>query len=120
MPFEARCYGPYNRLLNYAMVEDTLAFFPAPQIPLKKKGSVRFFIFLVGFNQQRNPVLFTVIKDGGCATAPTSDMRRRADNMMGQMYEDMLYDCPIPHCMGTSICTNCCDKDTRVTPPGCM
>jgi hypothetical protein len=31
MSFEERYYGPYNTLLNYALMDDSLTFFVSPQ-----------------------------------------------------------------------------------------
>jgi hypothetical protein len=123
MPFEARYYGPYDRLLNYAMVEDTFAFFLAPQTPPDDNSlcyTKDLVVFFVVFDQQQKPVLFAVIKDDGWATTPV--MRQKADTLMRHVYDDMLDDCPIPRLyglslLGTSLCVYCCDKDTLMVTP---
>lgn len=123
MPFEARYYGPYDRLLNYAMVEDSFAFFLAPQTPPDEKSlrnTIDLLIYLVVFDQQQKPVLFAVIEDDEWATTP--HMRRKADILMRELYENMLYDCPIPRLyglslLGTSLCVYCGDRNTRILSP---
>ena len=121
-PFEARYFGPYDRLLNYAMIEDTFAFFLAPQTP-PEDDSMRIkdlVVLFVIFDRQKKPVLFAVIKDDGWATTPI--MRQKADILMRQLYNDMLYECPIPRLyglslLGTSLCVYWCDKDTLMITP---
>lgn len=122
-PFVARYYGPYDKLLNYAMIEGSFAFFLAPQaVPdeTSLQDNLNLVISLVIFNQDQKPVLFAMIQDDGWARTP--HMRQKADTLMRQRYEQMLYDCPIPHLyglclLGTSLRVYCGDKDTgKITP----
>ena len=59
--------------LNYAMIEDTFAFFLAAQTP-PEDDSLRYIkdlvVLFVIFDRQKKPVLFAVIKDDGWATTP--------------------------------------------------
>jgi hypothetical protein len=125
MPFEARYYGPYDRLLNYAMIEDTYyAFFLAPQTPPYDRSlprlTIEMLIYLVVFDQQHKPVLFAVIEDDEWATTP--HLRWKADTLMRCLYDDMAYNCPIPRLyglslLGTSLCVYCVEKDTGIISP---
>jgi hypothetical protein len=115
---EARYYGPYDKLLNYAMIEGSFAFFLAPQaVPDERypHDALAFIVFLVVFNKDQKPVLFAMIQNDGWATSPL--MRQRADTLMRQQYEQLLYDSPIRHLyglsfLGTSLRVYCGDKDT--------
>ena len=120
---EARYYGPYDRLLNYAMVEGSFAFFLAPQaVPDEyfPHDALAFIVFLVVFNMDQKPVLFAMIQNDGWATNNLT--RQRADTLMRQQYEQLLYDSPIRHLyglsfLGTALRVYCGDKDTgKITP----
>ena len=113
IPSEARYYGSYDKLLNYTMTEGSFAFFLAPLALLDETSEILIYdVSLVVYNQDQKPVLFPKIKgDRGAIHACTR-----------QRYEEILYDCPIPHlyglCLfGTSLRVYCGDKDTdKITP----
>jgi len=120
---ESRYYGPYDRLLNYAVVEGSFTFFLAPQTSpdeTSTRDSVDFIVFMVILNEEQKPVLFAEIKDERWANEP--DKRQRADTQMRQRYDQMLPKCPIPRLyglslLGTSLRVYCGDKVTGdITP----
>ena len=122
-PLGSRYYGPYDRLFNYAVVEDSFTFFLAPQtVPdeTSARDAVDFVVFMVVLNQELKPVLIADIKDNRWANEP--DKRRRVDTQMRQRYDQMLPNCPIPYLyglslLGTSLRVYCGDKVTgEVTP----
>jgi len=123
-PFVARYYGPYDKLLNYAMIDGSFDFFLAPQVvpdETSRHDTLDSVFSPVVFNQDQKSVLFAMIEEDRWATAPY--MRQKADTLMRQRYEQMLHDCPIPHLyglslLGTSLRVYCGDKDTgKITPP---
>jgi hypothetical protein len=120
-PLEARYYGPYDKLLNYAMIEGSFAFFLAPQALRDETANVLvYYVSLVVYDQDQKPVLFAIIKDDGRAKGGLA--RQAADTLMRLRYDQMLHDCPIPHLyglclLGTSLRVYCGDKDTgKITP----
>ncbi|KAI0280930.1 hypothetical protein BGY98DRAFT_914044 [Russula aff. rugulosa BPL654] len=122
---ESRYYGPYDKLLNYAVVDEgSFAFFIAPQTAPDETSprdhTVHFVAFMVVLNQEQKPVLIAEIKDDRWANEP--DMRQRADTQMRQRFDQMLPICAIPRLyglslLGTSLRVYCGDKVTgEVTP----
>ena len=120
---ESRYYGAYDRLFNYDVVEGSFAFFLAPQTApddTSPRDSVDFIVFLVILNQQQQPILLAEIKDDNWVNEP--DKRQRADTLMRQRYDQMLFSCPIPRLyglslLGTSLRVYYGEKDTgEVTP----
>ena len=74
MPVEARYYGPYEKLPNYAMIEGSFAFFLAPQaVPDEyfPHDALVFIAFLVVFNKDQKPILFAMIQNDGLAQSQT-------------------------------------------------
>lgn len=64
-PFESRYYGPYDRLFNYAVTEDSFTFFLALQTASDETSAcdtVDFVVFMV-LNQEQKLVLFAEIED---------------------------------------------------------
>ncbi|KAF8274242.1 hypothetical protein EI94DRAFT_844720 [Lactarius quietus] len=122
-PFESRYHGPYGRLFNYAMIEGSFTFFLTRQTApddTSLSDAVYFLIFMVILNQDQKPVLIAEIKDDKWANEP--DKRQKADAQIRQRYDQMLFNCPIPHLyglslLGTSLRVYCGDKVTgEVTP----
>ena len=125
-PVEYLYFGPYIKLLNYAIVEDSFSLFVTPQTTYDE-GSPRdyapghFPTFLVVMNKEHKPILFVDIKpdnwadDGYC--------RQNADTQMRRWFDQIHYSCPIPRLyglslLGTSLRVYCTDKATdRITPP---
>ena len=120
---ESRYYGPYDRLLNYAVIEGSFTFFVAPQTASHEtspRDTIEFVVFMVVLNQEQKPVLIAEIKDDRWANKP--DKRQRADAQMRQRFDQMLPNCAIPRLyglslLGTSLRVYCGDKVTgEVTP----
>ena len=123
VPFESRYYGPYDRLFNYALIEGPFTFFLALQTAPNEdppRDAVDFLVFMVVLNQDQKPVLIAEIKDNRYTN--TADKRRRADARIRQLYDQMLFNCPIPRLyglslLGTSLRVYCGDTVTgEVTP----
>ena len=120
---ESRYYGPYTSLLNYTLVDGFFSFFVSPQItrdddsPFEVPDPV---VSLVVFNWEHKPVLFAQIKYD--AWANNSSTCLKADTLIRNQYDDILFDCPIPQLyglslLGTSLRIYCGDTITgRVTP----
>jgi hypothetical protein len=122
-PFESRYYGPYDRLINYALIEGSFTFFLSRQTApdeTSPRDTGDFVVFMVVLNQQRQPVLIVEIKDDRWVGQP--DKRQRADAQMRQRFDQMLFNSAIPRLyglslLGTSLRVYCGDKTTgRVTP----
>jgi hypothetical protein len=120
---ESCYYGPYDRLLNYAVTEGSFTFFLAPRTApdeTSPRDAVDFVIFMVVLNQDQKPVLIVDIKDDRWANKP--DKRQRADAQMRRRYDQRLPNCSIPRLyglslLGTSLRVYCGDKVTgEVTP----
>lgn len=126
LPFGDRYYGPYNRLLNYALTDNSFTFFISPQRlayaePFPPE-SVYPELGLVVCNQDYNPFLFAVIKDDSWATKPYT--RLMADAQMREQYFAYQLDYPIPpsqlyglSLLGTSLRVYCYDKNTDKLAP---
>ncbi|KAK0449377.1 hypothetical protein EV421DRAFT_1411445 [Armillaria borealis] len=103
-PFEYRYYGPYDKLLNYCFETDSFQFFVTPQHPpseLSASDAVSFIVFIVVFNEQRQPVLLAEIKDDGWAGKP--DFHLAADKLVRRRYDSMMPECPLPRLWGLSL-----------------
>ncbi|KAF8480451.1 hypothetical protein DFH94DRAFT_845041 [Russula ochroleuca] len=125
-PLESFYFGPYIKLLNYAIVEDSFTFFITPQTTYDESYPFNnihssFATFLVVMNQEHKPVLFVEIKAGGWVNS--ASCRLNADAQMRRRYNEILYECPIPRLyglslLGTSLRVYCTDKATsKITPP---
>ncbi|KAK0220391.1 hypothetical protein IW262DRAFT_1384291 [Armillaria fumosa] len=119
-PFEFRYYGPYDKLLNYCF--DSFRFFVALQPPseLDTSDTVNFIVFIVVFNEQRQPVLIADIKDDGWASKPA--FRLAADEQIRRWYDSMMPECPLPRLwglslLGTSLRVYCGDIATYTLQP---
>lgn len=105
------------------MIKGSFAFFLALlALPDETSEILIYDVSLVVYNQDQKPVLFAMIKTDRGATTVHASTRQWADCRMRQRYEEILYDCPIPHlyglCLfGTFLRVYCEDKDTgRITP----
>ena len=105
------------------MIKGSFAFFLAPlALPDETSEILIYDVSLVVYNQDQKPVLFAMIKTDRGATTVHASTHQWADCRMRQRYEEILYDCPIPHlyglCLfGTFLRVYCEDKDTgRITP----
>jgi hypothetical protein len=122
-PFENQYYGPYIKLLSYCFGE-SFQFFVAPQNPLSDlapRDTVDFGVFLVVFDANHRPVLFAEINYDGWAHHASS--RLEADDQIRLRYDEMLYDCPVPHLwglslLGTSLRIYCGTVATGAITPG--
>jgi hypothetical protein len=124
VPCPSRYYGPYNKLLDYALMDHPFTFIIFPQkvapddlSPYEATDSV---FRLVVFNLEYKPVLFAEIKDDSWADEPYT--RLLADAQIRQQYNQLLFHCPIPRLyglslLGTSLRVYCGDKVTgKITP----
>ncbi|KAK0185048.1 hypothetical protein F5146DRAFT_937904, partial [Armillaria mellea] len=97
-------YGPYDKLLNYCFETDSFQFFVAPQHPpseLNARDAINFIVFIVVFNEQRQPVLIAEIKDDGWVGKP--DFRLAADEQVRRRYDSIMPECPLPRLWGLSL-----------------
>jgi hypothetical protein len=120
---ESRYYGPYDRLLNYAVIEGSFTFFLAPHTAPHKtspRDIIEFVVFTVVSNQEQKPVLILEIKDDRRANKPYK--RQRADARIRQRFDQMLPNCAIPRLyglslLGTSLRVYCGEKATGKVIP---
>jgi hypothetical protein len=126
LPFGDRYYGPYNKLLHYALMDDSFTFFVSPQRLVHEDPFPREAVYpelcLVVYNQDCNPFLFAMIKDDSWATKPYTCLR--ADAQMREQHGHFMLDHPIPpnrlyglSLLGTSLRVYCYDKDTNTLTP---
>ena len=124
-PLEYLYFGPYIKLLNYAIVEDSFTLFVTPQTTndetsLDDYVPGPFATFLVVMNKEHKPILFVDIKPD--EWADDSYCRRNADIQMRGRFEEIRYICPIPRLyglslLGTSLRVYCSDTATNITTP---
>ncbi|KAH9989213.1 hypothetical protein BJV77DRAFT_1069655 [Russula vinacea] len=121
-PLEYPYFGPYIKLLDYAIVEDDFTFLITPQTTYHE-GSPEDYVpgpfatFLVVMNQEHKPVLFAEI---GCANDAYG--RQNADAQMRWRFYQLLEQYPIPRLyglslLGTSLCVYCTDKASGIITP---
>ena len=124
-PVEYLYFGPYINLLNYAIVEDDFNFFVTPQATYDE-GSTDGYIpgpfgtFLVVMTKEHKPILFVEIKPD--EWADNAYCRRNADTRMRRRFNQIQYQCPIPHLyglslLGTSLRIYCADKAAHTITP---
>ena len=124
MLLEDRYHGPYNKLLNYALMDDSFTFFVSPQraapYACLLQEDVNPQLCLVVLNQEHKPLLFAEIQVDDWATEPYT--RQQADARTREQYNQLIFDCPIPQLyglciLGTSLRVYCGDKVTgNLTP----
>ena len=126
-PMEYLYFGPYIKLLNYALAEDFFTFLITPRTTYKESIPRHgdyvdgpFTNFLVVMNKEHKPVLFAEINSDGWVNR--SYDRKNADTQMRRRFNLMLHECPIPRLyglslMGTSLRIYFGDKATcKITP----
>jgi hypothetical protein len=111
--------------LNYAIVEDDFNFFVTPQATYDE-GSTDGYIpgpfgtFLVVKTKEHKPILFVEIKPD--EWADNAYCRRNADTRMRRRFNQIQYQCPIPHLyglnlLGTTLRIYCADKAAHTITP---
>jgi hypothetical protein len=123
-PSEYRYYAAYDRLLNHALIQDSgftfLISFQTKLAERSRSDPVESDYFIVVLDLEQKPVLIVDFKDDKWANDP--DRRQRADILMRDRYNQMLYSCPLPQLyglslLGTSLRVYCGDKAAcKVTP----
>ena len=117
--FEDRYYAAYNKLLHYCFGFNVCV---APGNPYSdRRLSTHPILFFVVYDLVYDkPVLLVEIKDDDCAGVGA--LRRRADEQMRELYDELLPKCQLPRLwglslLGTSLRVYCGDTALHTVDP---